>query len=233
MANTNTFKRQELKFLLTKGQKKVFLSEIGHLIEADEFKEYPITNIYMDTLDSRLIRKSIEKPIYKEKMRVRSYGLACDKTQVFVELKKKFQGVVYKRRIKMPLGEAKEFIKSDCNKKGQIEDEITYFLTFYKDIKPAMYIAYKREAYKGIDNPELRVTFDDKIVWRNHDLSLSSEIYGKPLIHEEECLMEIKCGDSMPLWLTKALTTNSIYKTSFSKYGKAYMRQQEMEKINV
>lgn len=233
MANTNTFKRQEVKFLLTKGQKKVFLSEIGHLIEADEFKEYTITNVYMDTIDSRLIRKSMEKPLYKEKMRVRSYGLACDNTQVFVELKKKFQGVVYKRRIKMSLGDAKEFIKRDCNKKGQIEDEITYFLKFYKDIKPAMYIAYKREAYKGIDNHELRVTFDDEIVWRDYDISLSSEIYGKPILHEEQCLMEIKCGDSMPLWLTKALTTNSIYKTSFSKYGKAYMRQQEMEKTNV
>lgn len=225
----NTFKRKEVKFILNKEQKMALLNEIGHLLVADKFKEYTITNIYMDTEDSRLIRKSIEKPIYKEKMRVRSYGKADEGSNVFVELKKKYQGIVYKRRIKMPLIEAKSFIKRDTTRNGQVEDEIEYFIDFYKGIKPAMYISYKREAFKGILDNELRVTFDDEILWRDENLSLSSEIYGNPILGEDQYVMEIKCEDSMPLWLTNALASFRIYKTSFSKYGKAYLKQQQME----
>lgn len=225
MATTNTFKRKEVKFLMTKNQKISLLNDIGQYLEADEFKRYTITNIYMDTPDSRLIRKSIEKPAYKEKMRLRSYGVADDDTQVFVELKKKYEGIVYKRRVKMTLEEAKSFINDDAPQNGQIENEIDYFIEFYEGIKPAMYIAYQREAYKGIEDPLLRVTFDDHIVWRVKDLSLSSKVYGNSILGEDQCLMEIKCGDSMPLWLTKILAKYGIYKTSFSKYGKAYQNQ--------
>lgn len=229
MASANTFKRNEVKFILSEDQKEAFLKEIGHHLVADEFQKYTICNVYLDTPDSRLIRKSIEKPAYKEKMRVRSYGIADENTKVFVELKKKYEGVVYKRRVKMPYDEAKHFIVGDLCRNGQIEGEIDYFIEFYKGIKPAMYIAYEREAFKGLEDDQLRVTFDDQIMWRDKDVSLGSEIYGNPILEEGQQVLEIKCGDAMPLWLATALSNNRIYKTSFSKYGKAYLSQQQME----
>lgn len=229
MASTNTFKRRELKFLLSESQKEAFVKDVETYIQADEFRKYTICNVYMDTPDSRLIRKSIEKPVYKEKMRVRSYGVAKGNSKVFVELKKKYQGIVYKRRVTMPLDEAQNFIDGQACRNGQIEEEIDYFIDYYKGIMPAMYIAYDRQAFKGIEDEQLRVTFDDHILWRDEDISLSSEVYGKPVLKEGQSLMEIKCGDAMPLWLTRALSNNRIYKTSFSKYGKAYLSQQKME----
>lgn len=219
----NTFKRKEVKFLLTIDQKEAFMKSIQEFIQDDAFGEYTICNIYYDTPDSRLIRRSIEKPVYKEKMRVRSYGQATDESKVFIELKKKYQGIVYKRRIAMPMEEANNYIEGNSCRNGQVESEINYFLEMYNGISPAMFISYDRRAYFVTEDPELRITFDDNILWREEDLSLESEIYGNTILDQDQCIMEIKCAGAMPLWLVRALAEHKIYKTSFSKYGKAYM----------
>ena len=220
-----TFKRREVKYLLTKEQKDSFMKAIRENIQSDKFGEYTICNIYYDTPDDRLIRRSIEKPVYKEKMRLRSYGRAENQTKVFVELKKKYKGIVYKRRISMPMDEASKYIAGQSNRSGQIEEEINYFMKMYQDISPAMYIAYDRIAYFVTEDPELRITFDDNILWRDEDVSLTSDIYGNPILEDGQYIMEIKCAEAMPLWLVKALAENKIYKTSFSKYGKAYLQK--------
>lgn len=219
----NTFKRKEVKFLLTIDQKESFMQSIKDFIQDDAFGEYTICNIYYDTPDSRLIRRSIEKPVYKEKMRVRSYGQANEESKVFIELKKKYQGIVYKRRVAMPMDEANNYIEGNACRNGQVESEINYFLEMYDGISPAMFISYNRRAYFVTEDPELRITFDDNILWREEDLSLKSEIYGNSILDEDQCIMEIKCAGAMPLWLVRALAEHKIYKTSFSKYGKAYM----------
>ena len=220
-----TFKRREVKYLLTKEQKDSFMRAIRDNIQSDKFGEYTICNIYYDTPDNRLIRRSMEKPVYKEKMRLRSYGKAEEQTNVFVELKKKYKGIVYKRRISMPLNEADKYIAGKSNRDGQIEEEINYFMKMYEDISPAMYISYDRIAYFVTEDPELRITFDDNILWRDQDVSLSADIYGNAILDEGQYIMEIKCAEAMPLWLVKALAENKIYKTSFSKYGKAYLQK--------
>lgn len=221
----NTFKRREVKYLLNKQQKEAFMDAIEENIQRDEYGEYTICNVYYDTPDARLIRRSIEKPVYKEKMRLRSYGKASDQSKVFVELKKKYNGIVYKRRIAMPMEEANVYIAGQSNRNGQIEEEINYFMKMYEGISPAMYIAYDRLAYFVTEDPELRITFDNNILWRDEDVSLSSEIYGNEILERGQYIMEIKCAEAMPLWLSKALTDNKIYKTSFSKYGKAYLQK--------
>lgn len=221
----STFKRKELKFLLTQEQRETFIKIIEDYIEKDKYSNYTICNVYFDTPDARLIRRSIEKPIYKEKMRVRSYGKASDDSKVFIELKKKFDGVVYKRRVAMPMDEAFSYISGDCSRSGQIENEIDYFIDMYEGISPAMYIAYDRQAFYVREDPELRITFDDNVMWRDEDVSLASEVYGHQILKEGESLMEIKCAGAMPLWLVRALAENKIYKTSFSKYGKAYLQK--------
>lgn len=220
---TYTFKRREVKYLLAQEQRVKLMNEIEEHIKADKFGKSTICNVYYDTPDSRLIRRSLEKPTYKEKLRVRSYGRANEDSTVFVELKKKYKGVVYKRRVTMTSSEADEYLSGHGQgRKSQICDEIDYFLEMYKGISPAMSISYDRQAFYDIDNPELRLTFDENILWRKEDLSTKAQIYGNSILEDGQSLMEIKCADAMPLWLTHALTDCRIYSTSFSKYGRAY-----------
>ena len=218
------FKRYELKYLITQEQKQVVLKAMGPHMQFDKYGRTTIRNIYYDTDDYLLIRRSIEKPVYKEKLRIRSYKRANPDSTVFVELKKKYQSVVYKRRISLPEKGAMEWIGKDhhCHDGTQIAGEIEYFLDFYKTLHPVIFLSYEREAYYCNDGSDFRVTFDDTILCRQDDLSLESEVYGTPILPEGKVLMEIKCSGGIPLWMTHVLSAERIYKTSFSKYGTAY-----------
>lgn len=218
------FKRYELKYLLTQAQKQIILRTMEPYMQLDKYGRTTIRNIYYDTDDYLLIRRSIEKPVYKEKMRIRSYQRANPDSTVFVELKKKYQSVVYKRRISLPEKGAMEWIEKDhhCHDGTQIASEIEYFIDYYKTLHPVVFLSYEREAYYCKDGSDFRVTFDDTILCRQEDLSLESEAYGTPLLPEGTILMELKCSGGIPLWMTRVLSSQHIYKTSFSKYGTAY-----------
>lgn len=224
MAYQSVFKRYELKYLLTQEQKNIVLAAMAPHMALDKYGRTTIRNIYFDTDNYRLIRHSIEKPVYKEKLRIRSYRRADPGSPVFVELKKKFQNVVYKRRLSLPEKDAIDWICEGihCQPDTQICREIDYFLQYYQTLHPAVFLSYEREAYFAKDGSDFRVTFDDTILCRQEDISLESEAYGTPLLPNGLTLMEIKCSGGIPLWLTKALSENRIFKTSFSKYGKAY-----------
>ncbi len=224
MSNQNIFKRYELKYLLTLEQKNCLLQEMSPYMSIDKFGRDSIRNIYFDTDNYRLIRHSIEKPVYKEKLRIRSYRIAKPDSKVYVELKKKYQSVVYKRRISMPQRAAMDWM---CNRISQIPDsqiarEIEYFRTYYETLQPAVFLSYEREAFYSLDGSDFRVTFDDHILCRQDNLSLESEVGGIALLNEDKVLMEIKTSGGIPLWMTRWLTREKIYKTSFSKYGTAY-----------
>ena len=192
-------------------------------------KTYPIANIYFDTDDDYLIRKSISKPAYKEKLRLRSYGVPDDESKVYLEIKKKYNGLVNKRRTKIKLNEAYEFVKSGnipCDKDYmnlQVVNEITYFLSRY-DLKPKVYLAYDRIAYFEKGNPDLRISFDTNIRSRRYDVHLEDGDYGETLMKDNIYLMEIKTSLAMPLWLTEMLTDLGIRRQSFSKYGTEYKK---------
>lgn len=220
----NTFKRYELKYLLTSRQKAAVLNAMQDYMQGDQYQRSTICNIYYDTPDFILIRRSLEKPVYKEKLRMRSYGIAQPDSSVFVELKKKYKSVVYKRRTSMTQAQAERYLCQGCppKKSSQIHREIDYFCEFYNNLQPAVFLSYEREAFSGIYEKDLRITFDENILWRREQLSLCSGIYGTPILSPGTTLMEIKTAGAMPLWLTKTLTEHEIYKTSFSKYGKAY-----------
>ncbi len=220
MAQT-VFKRYEVKFLITREQKEKILNSLTEKIKIDSYGHSLIKNLYFDTDDFLLIRRSIEKPKYKEKLRVRTYG--NDSEHVFVEMKKKYSGVVYKRRIALKEPNAIAWL---CERKPcpntQIAKEIDYSLNFYKTLKPKIFLSYEREAYYSEENRDFRLTFDENIIFRDYDLSFKN--YGEPLLDENEILMEVKCSGAMPLWFTKVLSENKIYKTSFSKYGTVYTK---------
>lgn len=226
MAYQNVFKRYELKYILTQEQKSKMLEAMQPYMALDEYGRTTIRNIYFDTDNYRLIRRSIDKPAYKEKLRIRSYSRADDESTVFVELKKKYKSVVYKRRISMTEQSAMNWVCGECGcgKKTQISEEIDYFLSFYETLHPAVFLSYEREAFYSLDKSDFRVTFDDAILCRQTDLSLKSEVYGTPILDEENVLMEIKCSGGIPLWMINALSREHIYKTSFSKYGTAYQK---------
>ncbi len=224
MASQTVFQRYELKYLLTEAQKQVVLAAMAEHMALDQYGRTTIRNIYFDTDNYRLIRRSIDKPAYKEKLRIRSYQRAQATSTVFVELKKKYNRIVYKRRISLPEKEAMEWVlgKRHCHKDTQISQEIDYFLDFYGSLRPAVFLSYEREAYFARDGSDFRVTFDDHILCRQEDISLEASIYGTPILPEGKVLMEIKCDRGIPLWMTKVLSQEKIYKTSFSKYGTAY-----------
>ena len=226
MAAQTVFKRYELKYLLTPRQKEKVLAAMQPYMTLDKYGRTTIRNLYYDTDTYLLVRRSIEKPAYKEKLRVRSYSRTDNDSAAFVELKKKYKSVVYKRRISLPYAEATAWLSKEKHpdKHTQIANEIDYFLEYYGTLHPTVFLSYEREAFYCNDGSDFRVTFDDTILCRQKDLSLASDIYGTPILPESRVLMEIKCSGGIPLWMTHALSEEKIYKTSFSKYGTAYER---------
>lgn len=224
MAFQTVFERYELKFLLTEEQKKKVLQAMEPYMALDQYGRTVIRNIYLDTDHYRLARHSIEKPAYKEKLRIRSYDRAEPGSTVFVELKKKYKKIVYKRRISLPEEEAMKWVLGErsCHTDTQISEEVDYFLKYYEFLRPVAFLSYEREAFYSKDQSDFRVTFDDTILCRQEDLSLESEVYGTPLLPKGKILMEIKCSGGIPMWMTRVLSEEHIYKTSFSKYGTAY-----------
>ncbi len=226
------FKRQEIKYKITLNQKEEILSVMALFMKADKYGKSVIRNIYFDTDNFRLIRRSIEKPTYKEKLRLRSYKQVLPDKKIFVELKKKYNSTVYKRRILLSEEEVMTSIerKTPLPLNCQIADEINYFVSYYENLKPKVFLSYEREAFVSLDNFDLRITFDDNIRYRQTDLSLTKPLYGKRILEEGYVLMEIKTSGAIPLWLTQKLTEMKIFKTSFSKYGTAYIDMLKEEK---
>ena len=216
------FQRTEKKYGLTAEQYKDFLNKAKDKIKADRFGMHTISNIYYDTADYELIRHSIEKPKFKEKLRVRGYGDITEKTPVYLELKKKVRGVVYKRRTSMPHSQAKRYMINRVLPKqhDQVMREIDYFLSFYNPMAK-LYLAYDRMAYAGTQDPDLRITVDQNIRSRDYDLDLTKGDYGT-IQEKPEYLMEIKVLGAYPVWLAKVLSELEIYPISFSKYGMIY-----------
>ncbi len=224
MAYQSCFQRFELKYILTRPQKEALLKVMEPYMKLDQYGRVTIRNIYYDTPNYRLIRASIERPVYKEKLRLRSYRQLGPGEEAFVELKKKFKKVVYKRRLSMAFEKAVDWLHGNDTEQppGQIGAEIHYFRDYYKDLRPTVFLSYEREAFYSLDGSEFRVTFDENILARPTDLSLCSKVYGTPILPVELTLVELKAPGAIPLWLTDFLTENKIYKTSFSKYGTAY-----------
>lgn len=219
-----TFKRYEIKYLLTKQQKQAILQAMKPYMQLDSYGRTTIRNIYFDTNTYRLIRRSLEKPAYKEKLRIRSYQTAADDDLVFIELKKKYKSVVYKRRLTLPKRQAMNIFRYNLPIPiiSQIAKEIDYFRSYYANLHPVVFLSYEREAFYSLDGGDFRVTFDENILYRESDLSLSSEAYGIPLLGEGQTLMEIKTTSGLPLWMSHTLNRLKVFKTSFSKYGLAY-----------
>lgn len=216
------FRRYEKKYLLTPEQSDAVKRGMAAFMKPDAHPNYTICNVYYDTEHYELIRASLEKPVYKEKLRLRSYGVPGSRDPAFVEIKKKYDGVVYKRRVTLQAMDAARWLSGRRPGDGsQISREIDWFLQFYRP-EPKVFLAYDREAYAAADGGELRITFDTAIRVRSNDPDLRSGDHGVPLLNGDQILMEIKIPGAAPLWLARLLSDSSIFPTSFSKYGTYY-----------
>ena len=221
----DVMKRYELKYLLDGDQTDFLCRALEGHMEIDAFGLTSIASLYYDTPDRRLIRASLEKPKYKEKLRLRSYGLAAKDSPVFLELKRKYDGVVYKRRVQTTVPQAERFLAGEAVlEDGQIVRELAYFRDYYPDLRPACLVVYDRTAYLQ-PGGDLRLTVDRRPRYRTEGLTLTESMEGVPLLEDGWSILEVKVQQAMPLWLSGILSAGNIYKSSFSKYGEAYKRE--------
>ncbi|MBQ6183274.1 MAG: polyphosphate polymerase domain-containing protein [Clostridia bacterium] len=218
--------RYELKYLLSGEQTDYLRERLKGRMEVDQYGKTSIASLYYDTPTYQLIRTSVEKPLFKEKIRLRSYGLATDESPVFLELKRKAYGIVYKRRVQTTIPLVHKFFsgEGDICAPGQINKEITTFRDYYKTLVPACLIIYDRTAYFE-PGGDLRLTIDEDPRYRLDDLTLTKSMDGISLLDKGWTILEIKVQEAMPLWLTEILSSGNIKKGSFSKYGEAYRQQ--------
>lgn len=232
---TKTFKRYELKYFVTPAQFEIIRAALDNRMSLDEFcrkdGSYMIYNLYFDTPDDEIIRLSLNRPYYKEKLRLRSYTMpTCGEDTVFLELKKKIGGIVAKRRAIMTFAQATDFLEHGnipalkTYEDNQVLCEISCFLRRYP-VAPKVFISYERIAFADKEDPSLRVSFDFDILTRRSAVSLTAGDWGTELLDSGDILMEIKCGGAIPLWLCRMLSELGIRRTRFSKYGTEYKKQ--------
>lgn len=225
----DVFRRRELKFLVTREQRAALQRLLEEKMVPDKYGRSTICNLYYDTPDYRLIRHSLEKPVYKEKLRLRSYGRIGPGVDVFLEMKKKYKGIVYKRRVKVSQEEAMAFMerRAPLPKDSQIARELVYFRDYYKTLEPRVYLSYEREAWYDPVDSGFRMTLDRNIRYRTTDFDLRSDYDGQALLPPDMSLLEVKASGGIPMWLTEHLSQQKLHKQSFSKYGTAYLQMLE------
>ena len=227
------FQRKEQKFMLDSAQCDALQALLDDRLQRSVYGKSAVCNVYFDTPDHRLIRRSVEKPVYKEKLRIRSYGTVGENDRVFLEMKKKYKGIVYKRRVELQEAEAFSYMADPAAplNGGQIGNELDYFKQFYRELQPAVYLSYDRLAWFDPAGSDLRVTVDYNVRYRTDSLRLSAPMGGTPLLEEGKYLLEVKSSAAIPMWLTEFLSSRKIYKISFSKYGMVYtgMLQKQLQ----
>lgn len=226
MAYANTFKRREMKFLLDEEQYAFLRREIEKHMTEDDFGRHTILNIYLDNHNNDLIRSSLGKPVYREKLRLRAYGNVEDNSEAFLEIKKKFRGTTYKRRFELTYKELHDYITDGTppDKRGQVFEEIDYMIR-RMSLEPKIVICYDREAYYGNDDKEFRLTFDGNVRFRRDELDLRLGDHGEYLITQPYTVMEVKSAGAIPIWLARTLSEKKIFHGSFSKYGNIFANE--------
>ena len=221
----HTFERIEKKYVLTEEKAALVIDRLAPYMAEDHYGRHTIRNIYFDTPDYTLIRRSVQKPVYKEKFRLRGYSSAADEQITFAELKKKYRGIVYKRRVAGDAQAIERLLEGGFlpEEDEQTQREIHWFLGAYHPI-PRVFIGYERDAFFCLEDPLLRVTFDRHIRWREDRLTLAEGDAGTLVLPEDPVVMEVKIAAAAPLWMARLFSELNVYPTTFSKYGTCYLQ---------
>lgn len=230
LSDIRIFKRTEKKYLLSYADATAFLDSIADKIIEDEYPHSTVTSLYLDTPTALLLRRSIEGGIYKEKLRLRWYGDITADGRVYLELKKKYMGTVYKRRCAVTLqGMQTYFEGGELFDDGQIAREFDHSMHYYNMPKPYLAVIYERDAYVLRETRSVRITIDRNVRYKNANESV---LYGgfesadtKEILPTDTVIMEIKTDGAVPLWLSRTLGRFGILPNSFSKCGNAYQKE--------
>lgn len=236
------FDRIEKKYLITKDEKKKLLKVIKQNMEKDNYHKSEVYNLYFDTDNYDLIVQSIDQPVFKHKLRARSYK---GYDRVFLEVKTKIRGrdlnPGYKRRVMITHDDFDQLVKGkktveelaaqakETPSDIQIAKEVDYLIKHF-DLKPKIMTMYNRESYKGEDS--LRITFDEDLKYRDKNLNLKQPKRGKIYFKDKRnIIMEIKAHGVLPLWLVEVLSANKLYPQQFSKVGKSYEKIRKEQNV--
>lgn len=225
------FCRMEMKYLLTEDQYRVLRELMSEHMVEDQWGPSTVMNVYYDTPSFLLARRSLEHPLYKEKIRTRRYGCEGEFSEIFLELKKKCDGIVYKRRISLSPEEANAMLEGHGRARNQIEHEIDFTIRRYGGLTAAAFIAYDREAYYAKDSHDFRMTFDRRVRYRSDHMTLDAGDAGTQILPDGQVLLEVKTSQAIPMWLVHFLSAEKIYKTNFSKYGMVFFELQDQLKF--
>lgn len=225
------FKRNEKKYLLDKNEFEVIKQVVDANMKPDKYFKSTINNVYFDTPKDELVVESIMSPDYKYKVRARSYG-SPKNSKVFLEIKSKLMGTVYKRRVELSLEEYNKYLTGKYMKNEQVMKELDYIF-HERQLSPKLFMSYDRSAYSAKDDSDLRITFDEKLRSRLSDVKIENTSNCKEYFDQDIYIMEIKSREGMPSWLREVLAKNQIYSSSFSKYGKIYQKNLEERKMEI
>lgn len=292
-AYSSVFKRVEKKYRIGAAERAAVEAAAGGPMAVDAYGRTRITSLYLDTPERSMIARSVEKPLYKEKLRLRAYGDAAGVAlmgafgagpivrepgglplsdgevetrvaaglqvpgaaaalPVFFGIKKKFKGIVYKRRLALTLPAALAFVSglpyeqacarwplSDAALAAaalspvtrQIARELEVAMDRWLPLVPSMGIAcdrvawaYRPEMFQEWEGDEL---FDSELRITFDDCLEYLDCHRfrspwRPIIESSESVMEIKSAGPYPPWLVEVLSAERIYPASFTKYGNAY-----------
>ena len=236
------FSRIEKKYLITPEDKKALIKTIKQYLEKDLYFRSKVFNLYFDTDNYDLITQSIDWVDFKEKVRARSYG---GYDRVFLEIKTKVKGkedsLGYKRRIMITRDDFAELVAGQTtltklaarsveqSTDFQIAREVEYLITHF-NLRPKILVMYNRESYKGADG--LRITFDEKLSYRDHNLKFAKHKNDKMYFKDDHnIIMEIKTPEALPLWLVKKLSELKLYPRRFSKIGNIYQSLRKEQNV--
>lgn len=228
--------------MITDEQYENIIDKIEEKMVLDEYNEggqlYTIMNLYYDTENDNLVSTGLKREgKYRYKIRLRSYDASYP--TAFLEIKKKVDGLVNKRRTLMYIDDVNPFLsehilvpESDIVKR-QVIEEIDV-IAKRERLYPKVVLCYDRRAFfaRNPEDGDLRVTFDTNIRARRYDLDLRKGSYGEKILPDGYVLMEVKVDRAVPLWLARLMSENNVRKRRFSKYGTEfshYIREKRKE----
>ncbi|PPA70267.1 polyphosphate polymerase domain-containing protein [Jeotgalibacillus proteolyticus] len=224
------FKRYEIKYLIPFKQYLSLREKLLPYMTFDTYGnpegKYNIVSLYYDSDDYSIYYETRNKLRFRQKLRLRIYDQADLNSTAFFEIKQKFKNVVNKRRTSIPLNEAYALSDLDYDdidfaafnaSNPQILKEAMHFKQLYQ-LKPEVVVSYDRQAFSGIYEKDLRVTFDYNLMCRNHDLSIENGPQGLNFVDPGMVVLEVKVSETVPFWLARLLSEFDCSKQSVSKF---------------
>jgi hypothetical protein len=222
--------RYECKYLVLEAWVPEIRRIIGPFVRPDRFAPqaggmYRISSLYLDSPDLQLLRMAREGWSERMKLRARTYS-ERQEDPVFLEVKRRFNGVVHKTRARLARAEVRAPLRSHAwgapARSGPSELRQFVHLAQHFAVRPVRHVRYLREAYESRGGEPVRVTFDralEQAEGRDGELSPDGSRW-RPL-GLEGVVLELKFTGGFPLWMGALVARFELERRSISKYSLA------------